>query len=91
MTAGTISRIDGVDDTKANDNVRDFLQYYEEGDVVKTEYIGTLQQLFGRYTLVADNKKEMIETIDDLQKRVQVWSDDGQLMTNMPFDLNRLN
>ena len=45
----------------------------------------------GMYTFFAEKKKEMIETIDDLQKRVQVWSDDGQLMTNMPFDLNRLN
>lgn len=91
MAAGKISRIDGVEDTKENENVCDFLQYYEEGDIVKKDYIGTLQQLFGRYTLVADNQKEMIETIDDLQKRVQVWSDDGQLMTNMPFNLDRLN
>lgn len=91
LTSGVIGKIEGIEKTIKHPCVRDFLQYYNEGDTVKNEYIGTLQQLFGRFTLTAESKRILIEAIAFIQDNLKVWSITGELMTNNHFDLKRIN
>ena len=91
MSAGVIGNIEGLELTIANPCVRDFLQYYNIGDSVLQKDIGTLQQLFGRYTLTADSKEELIDAISSIQNTLTVKAVDGDLMTNMHFDMNRIS
>lgn len=90
LSAGVIGKIEGLEDTVQHPCVKDFLQYYNEGDTVSNEYIGTLQQLFGRYTLVAENKGVLLEAISYIQETLKVWSQSGELMTCNHFDLKRI-
>lgn len=89
LGAGTIGEIQGLDETVKMKGVCDFLQYYNVGDTVDPSCIGTLQQLFGRYTLVADSKDELRNTMEAIQNKLKVFDVDGRVMNNMPFDLSR--
>lgn len=91
LSAGKIGRIEGLSEARQNKNVVDFIQYYREGDTVDKGNIGTLQQLFGRFTLAGDSKDEIVASVNEIQNTLKVYADDGRLMTDMVFDLNRLN
>ena len=90
LSTGMINKIDGLEKTINHPCVKDFLEYYHEGDIVRDEYIGTLQQLFGRYTLTGASPEELIKAISFIQETVKVWSSKGELMNNMNFDLKRI-
>lgn len=91
LSAGTIGGIEGLQETINHPCVRNFLQYYYEGDTVLGSDIGTLQQLLGRYTLTGANKNELIDAITFIQDNLIVWSTERKIMTNMHFDMNRVN
>ena len=90
LSAGTIGRIEGLEQARNLPPVVDFIQYYTEGQSVRPDYIGTLQQLFGRFTLVADSKEALLETISAIQEGLKVWSAEGKLMTDLCFDMKRI-
>lgn len=87
---GTVGKIEGVEEAKTLSSVVDCLQYFTEGQTQDSKYIGTLVQLFARFTLVADTAEELIKTMKKIQETVKVWSVDGELMTKMKFDFNRI-
>ena len=90
LDCGTISKIEGLDEIKNWDNVTDFLQYYREGETVKESYMGTLMQHFGRFTLKADNKQEMIDIVNRIEQTLKITNDQGMDMHTMKFDTNRI-
>lgn len=90
LSAGVIGNIDGLPECQCMPAVCDFIQYYDKGDCVEEQYIGTLQQLFGRFTLAADLEETLLDTIDLIQKKLKVWDVNGDEMTTMPFDLQRV-
>lgn len=91
LREGIISRIEGVNEIKKLPTVVDFIQYYEEKDIIDTKYIGTLQQLFGRVSFVADDMQELGNTINFIQRTLKVYDEKKNNMLTLPFDLNRIN
>ena len=91
LRKGIISRIEGVNEIKKLPTVVDFIQYYEEKDIVDSKYIGTLQQLFGRVSFVADDMQELSNTINFIQRTLKVYDEKKNNMLTLPFDLNRIN
>lgn len=90
LEPGTIGRIEGVDEARKMPAVVDLLQYFTEGQTLEKKYVGTLVQLFARFTMVADTQLELIETMKEIQEMVKVWSIDGMLMNQMKFDFERV-
>ena len=90
LSTGTINHIEGLEETIKHPSVVDFLEYYYEKDVIINEYIGTLQQLFGRYTLTGDSYEDLKTVISFIQDTLKVWSNEGKLMNSLKFDLDRI-
>ncbi len=91
LNAGTIEKIEGLEEVKSIPMVTDFIQYYEIGDTIKSEFVGTLQQHFGRFTMTADSKSELREAIEKIQKILKILDEKGKQMNALPFDLSRLD
>lgn len=89
LREGVISRIDGLDEVKRITAVSDFIQYYKENDVIDSTCIGTLQQLFGRFSFITNSLEELLAAIDEIQKKLKVYDEYGDVMTTLPFDLAR--
>lgn len=89
LREGKISKIEGLDEVKNIAVVSDFIQYYKENDLIDSTCIGTLQQLFGRFSFIADSLEELLEAINEIQKRLKVYDEYGNMMTILPFDLAR--
>lgn len=90
LDSGTIANIEGLDEILSWDNVTDFLQYYHVGDTVKESYMGTLMQLFGRFTLKATNKQEMIDLVNKIETTLKLTDSEGKDLHTMKFDTNRI-
>lgn len=91
LNAGKIAKIEGLEVLKEISNVTDFIQYYQEGQSVEPSYIGTLQQHFGRVTLVADSEEEIIEAVNRIQKEILITDTEGNNMRELIFDISRMN
>jgi biotin carboxylase len=89
LREGKISSIEGLEELKQLPAVSDFIQYYQQGDVVEPEYIGTLQQLFGRFSFIADTEADLFAAIEEIQTKLKVYDAQGAIMTTLPFDLDR--
>ncbi len=90
MNVGTIERVEGLEESKNLPAVTDFIQYYYIGETVKKEYIGTLQQHFGRFTMIADSAEEIYATTKKIQSMLKIFDTDGNQMNTLQFDLSRL-
>ena len=90
LEAGVVGSIIGLDEILKAPCVENCIQYYFEGDVVKPEFIGTLSQHFGRFSLLGDSKEDVFDAVRMIQSTLRVLDKDGRLLNDMPFDLNRL-
>lgn len=91
LECGTIQSIEGLEEILKMPNIIDFLQYYREGETVPPELYGTLAQHFGRFTLAAKSKEEMLATVDSIQKKLRISDCFGNDMYKMKFDINRVH
>ena len=91
LNAGTIGRVEGVEEIKKHPAVVNYLQYYNVGDTVEKRVIGTLGQHFGRITFIVDSPEQEIEAINFFQNTVRVYDTDGNRMNNLQFDVKRFN
>ena len=90
LNSGTITKVEGLEETKALKNVVDFLQYYKVGDTVLPEVLGTLGQHFGRYTLRGKNKEEILETVNKIQCLLSIKDNNDKEMFTYKFDTARV-
>jgi len=90
LSAGTIGRIEGLEQCAAEPGVTDTLQYYRKGETIKESVLGTYAQLLCRFTLVADSLEEMTALADRIQKRLRVYDTEGNRMNLMQTDFSRL-
>ena len=90
LKAGTVGRIDGLEEVKVYPGVTDFLQYYFPGDTIQEKHIGTLQQHFGRFTIIADNEDRIEECVHKIQKRLFIYDTEDRIMNYMMFDCARI-
>ncbi len=91
LNAGTIAKISGVEAVKNEPAVIQYIQYYHEGDTIPESAIGTLGQHFGRISVQASSKEELISIVDRLQAGISVRDADGNELYTMRFDTGRLN
>ena len=90
LKPGNIDKVEGLEDVIKLPAVTDFLQYYFIGDTVRPESIGTLQQHFGRFTLIADSEKEIVAAAKEIQKKLKILDEASGTMIYKIFDFNRL-
>ena len=91
LDAGTIGRIEGLEQIKNHKAVCDYIQYYNVGDTIQPRFIGTLGQHFCRITFLAESHEEAIEYVQYFQKNLVIYNTEGKQMNNLPFDVKRLD
>ena len=91
LREGTITKIIGLDEIKKLPTVVDFIQYYAENETISKGCIGTLQQLFGRFSFIAESQEELINSIKMIQNTLKVYDEYGENMLTLPFDVTRAN
>ncbi len=90
LCTGQIAQIEGLAEVKVLPCVYDFIQYYHINDCVTEKHMGTLAQHFGRFTLIADNQKEIFDTVEEINKTLIIRDIKGNVMNIYPFDTNRI-
>ena len=91
LNAGTIGRIEGLEKALAIPAIYDFIQYYKQGETVKESYIGTLQQHFGRFTIIADDQTQLKAVISEIEKDLSIYDTTGAKMNVLMFDTDRMD
>lgn len=91
LNTGTIGKIEGLEEAKSLPQVIDFIQYYYVGSTIKKENIGTLQQHFGRFTLIADSQAQLISAVEKIQAMLKIYDTDGNEMNTLKYDVARLS
>ena len=89
VNAGTIGKIEGLEAVKSLPCAVDFLQYYEVGDTVKPEYMGTLSQHFGRVWMIADSQQEILDAVRLINETLVITDTNGNRMNTLIFDPTR--
>ena len=90
LNAGTIGRAEGLEACRKMPGVTDVLTYYAVGDTVQDAAVGTLAQLFCRFTLVADSVEAMTALAEKIQHCLRIYDTDGNRMNTMQTDFSRL-
>ena len=90
LNAGTLGRIEGLEQAMSHPAVKNFIQYYQVGQCVEKSYVGTLSQHFGRFSIIADSAEEITATVDAIQKELRIYDAEGAQMNVMQFDLERM-
>lgn len=80
LRTGKISEIKGLEAVKSLTQVFFVQQYYHEGDTIMPEYIGTLDQLLARVTLICHGKSELFDTIKFIKSNISVIDENGSEM-----------
>ncbi len=91
LNTGTIGSVEGLEEAVKHPVVTDFIQYYKIGDTVRPEFIGTLQQHFGRFTMIADNAEQLLYAVKTIQNELMVHDTEQKRMNIFQFDLDRLS
>ncbi len=86
LKEGTISRIEGLENISKDSRVVQLVQRFHEGNMVKTEWVGTEKQVFARLYLVCETKMELADAITEYQNKVKVYDTNGNNMLLKGFD-----
>lgn len=90
LQVGIIAKIEGKETIKKWSNVIEFIQYYNEGDIIKSEYIGTLSQHFGRIKIVGNKIDDIYSTIKMIHNTLVIEDVNGNNLIYKKFDINRI-
>lgn len=91
LCEGVIGHIGGVDEVKSNPKVTSLVQYYQEGDHIDTEVIGTLMQHFCRVKMMTNSIDEYYQLISWIQDTIHIKDNEGKDMVYRYFDPNRIH
>ncbi len=90
LREGVVSHISGVDEVRSNSNVTSVVQYYQEGDKIGSEVIGTLMQHFCRVKMMTKSIEEYLQLISWINDTIKVTDTEGNNMVYRCFDPNRI-
>ena len=90
LKTGKIASIDGLEDIYAKINLETFDKYYNVGDEVLPEKIGTIGQHFGRFKFISESIETVSDTINYIQRTLKIKDQDGADMIYKYFDTSRL-
>lgn len=91
MQAGTIGCVEGLELCKQMPGVLDVLEYYHKGETIATKSLGTLGQLFCRFTLYAETTQELVNLADKIQKTLRIYDTKGNRMNTLQTDFSRMD
>ncbi len=80
LRLGKISSVIGFDAIKCFPGVIDLTLYYHKGDVIIPKYINTLDQLFARVMVCANNRSELNQLLARIRQSVSVLDTEGNEM-----------
>lgn len=80
LKPGTISTIRGEEKIRNISNIVDFTHYYEVGDTITPKSQNTLDQLYARIMIIADNKKELFAKLLSIRNNLSIIDTDGNEM-----------
>lgn len=86
LAPGKIESISGVEQVLEIPGVINLTQLRQPGDEIKNEDVGTLNQSFGRFHIVADTRVELYEIIEKIVNTLSVRSEDGRDMCLQTYD-----
>ena len=72
LRLGEIASVIGFDSLHNKKGVIDFTKYYNIGDTILQKHVNTLDQLFGRVMVVADNKTDLFDLLKEIRNNVSV-------------------
>lgn len=81
---GIIGKIEGIEECRATNGVLNVLLYRDVGAAIRAD--GSYGQLFCRLYLKAENYREMVERTENVQRLLNVTSEDGRPMLIASFD-----
>ena len=90
LKAGTIGSIKGLNKILQSKNIVDFIQYYQIGEEITEDKIGTLLQHFCRFKFIANSKNEIVDMIDKILNLLTIEDTEGNNMIYAKFDTKRL-
>lgn len=80
LKSGKIESIKGLDEMKAHKNVHFVVERFQQGDMVKEEFLGTERQVLFRIYTAGDSIFEINKTIEDIQNILKVENEKGEDM-----------
>lgn len=86
LSQGKIVSIHGVEEVLKMPGVINLTQLRQVGDVIREEDIGTLNQSFGRFHIVADSRQGLYELIEKIIGCLQIRSESGNEMCLHTYD-----
>ena len=86
--AGTVSKIEGLQEIEQDPSVYAFESRYEVGDTVEWSF--TTRQRFAEIVFAEENMQKIEEKIRKIQQELIVCDENGDNMVYKPFDVNRL-
>ena len=86
LKSGTIQKIEGLDQLESDSRVVANVQRFYEGNMVIPEWVGTEKQVLTRLYLVCGSKEKLAACIEEYQKKVKVFDENGENPVLMGFD-----
>ena len=80
LKEGKISHITGMDTIQQLDKVVDVTTYYHIGDEITAEKLNSLDQLYARIIVVADNESELFGVLDIIRDTLRIQDDANKEM-----------
>lgn len=74
---GIIGNIEGMEEIKKIPEIRFITQYYHIGDRIVEKNLGTLDQLFARFTIIADGIEHLIDVVNQINHFLSVKDING--------------
>ena len=85
-----VEKIIGLEEIKKFPEVVAITQWYQEGDTIAPEALGTQKQISMRITLEADNLQKLADVINRVYRTVDVLDENGESILIEQFDTARL-
>ena len=90
LREGVVGHITGVEEVRANPNVTSVVQYYQEGDKIESDVIGTLMQHFCRVKMMTKSIDEYLQLICWIHDTIKISDIEGNDMVYRFFNPNRI-
>lgn len=89
LKKGKVAKIEGFENISEDKRVVENVQRIYEGMEVPEEWIGNEKQVLTRLYLVCDSKEELLNAIEEYQRKVKVYDESGNNMLLNGFDAKK--
>jgi biotin carboxylase len=90
LKAGTIGRIEGLDEARRDPSVAFVLQRFREGEVVTPAMVGTERQVLARVYVTATSDEQLVAKVNEILRQVHVHDVNGNDMLVDRLEPSRL-